>query len=70
MKTIDARGYSCPEPVLMTRRGIADAADSLTVLCDTEVSKENVSRFLKDAGYTVEAREIEDYFEILAKRKG
>lgn len=68
MKTIDARGFSCPEPVLMAKRGIENEAE-VTVLVDTHVSKENVSRFLDDAGYTVSASEKEDYFEILAKRK-
>ena len=68
MKQIDARGFSCPEPVLMTKRGIADEKE-LTVLVDTHVSKENVSRFLVDAGYEVKATEREDHFEVLATRR-
>lgn len=68
MTTIDARGYSCPEPVLMTKNSLQQDTEQVLVLTDTEVSKENVSRFLRDRGYTVEATEKEDHFEILAKR--
>lgn len=66
-KIIDARGLSCPEPVLLTKRSIA-SENHITVLVDTEVSRENVTRFLKDQGFSVQSSEKEDSFEILAKR--
>ncbi len=68
MKTVDARGFSCPEPVLMTRNALSGNPSEVAVWTDTEVSKENVSRFLRDRGYDVEFSEKEDYFEILAKK--
>jgi len=47
-KLVDARGRSCPEPVIMARQGLAATkGGSLTVLVDTAVAKENVSRFLR-----------------------
>jgi len=56
---VDARGYSCPQPVLMTldriRRG---PATELVVLVDAEVSMENVSRAAASKGWKVaEVRE-------------
>lgn len=68
MKTIDARGYSCPEPVMMAMRGTQDKSSDVAVLVDTHVSKENVSRFLSDAGFTVTVNEKADHFEVLAKK--
>ncbi len=47
-RVIDARGRSCPEPVIMAKQGLAAAkGETLTVLVDTAVAKENVSRFLR-----------------------
>ncbi|MCB2215264.1 sulfurtransferase TusA family protein [Desulfofustis glycolicus] len=54
--TIDARGLSCPQPVLMTLDTIKAGADKeLIVLVDTDTSRENVSRAAASQGYTVAA---------------
>ncbi len=51
---VDARGLSCPQPVLMTIDTIkAGKADEIEVLVDTETSKENVSRAAENQGWTV-----------------
>jgi tRNA 2-thiouridine synthesizing protein A len=43
--TVDARGLSCPQPVLMTLNEIKNGSDNeIVVLVDTDTSKENVSR--------------------------
>ncbi len=42
---VDARGLSCPQPVLMTIDEIkAGATNEIEITVDTETSKENVSR--------------------------
>jgi len=52
--TVDARGLSCPQPVLMTLDEIKKTKDSaLVVLVDTEASKENVSRAVESQGWQV-----------------
>lgn len=53
-QTIDARGLSCPQPVLMAMQAIK-ALDSgeLLVMVDTEASRENVSRAVERVGWTV-----------------
>jgi TusA-related sulfurtransferase len=44
-KLVDARGLSCPQPVLMTLNEIKKGSDNeIVVLVDTDTSKENVSR--------------------------
>ena len=41
--TVDARGLSCPQPVLLTLEAMKKiATGQLTVLVDTDTSKENV----------------------------
>lgn len=51
---IDARGFSCPQPVLMTLDGIKKAdSGKMAILVDTDTSKENVSRAAKSQGWQV-----------------
>jgi tRNA 2-thiouridine synthesizing protein A len=52
--TIDARGLSCPQPVLMTLDEIKKTTENeLLVLVDAEASKENVSRASESNGWKV-----------------
>ena len=45
MKRIDTSGFSCPEPVIMTKKALKDSPDALTVIVDNVASRENVKRF-------------------------
>ena len=45
MKRVDARGLSCPEPVIQTKNAMASKEAAYEVLVDNVVAKENVSRF-------------------------
>ncbi|MDD4730521.1 MAG: sulfurtransferase TusA family protein [Desulfovibrio sp.] len=55
-ETIDARGLSCPQPVLDTLAQIAAmGSGELKVLVDTEASKENVARAAQSKGWRVES---------------
>lgn len=60
---IDARGYSCPMPVVMTQKEVkANAPATLVVLVDNQCAVENVTRYGKSQGYTVECTaEGEDF---------
>lgn len=54
--TVDARGLSCPQPVLDTMVAIQATSDNtITVLVDTEASKENVSRAAVGKGWKVQS---------------
>lgn len=55
MKRVDARGLSCPEPVIQTKNAMASREAQYEVLVDNVVAKENVSRFAIHQGYQVEA---------------
>lgn len=53
-QTIDARGLSCPQPVLMTLDAIKSSPENqLRVLVDNEASKENVTRAVQSKGWEV-----------------
>lgn len=52
--TVDARGFSCPQPVLLTLDGIKKAdSGEMVILVDTDTSKENVSRAARSQGWQV-----------------
>lgn len=52
--TIDARGLSCPQPVLMALDAIKKtSAPKLLVLVDAEAARENVSRAVTSQGWKV-----------------
>jgi len=51
---VDARGLSCPQPVLMTMDEIKKASQGeIEILVDTDTSKENVSRAAESKGWEV-----------------
>ena len=50
MKRVDARGLSCPEPVIQTKNAMASKEAEYEVLVDNVVAKENVSRFVMHQG--------------------
>ena len=53
---IDARGQSCPMPVVMTQKAIQKGSPaSLEVLVDAQVAVENVTRYAQSQGYRVKA---------------
>ena len=64
--TIDARGLSCPQPVLMTLDNIKkQSSGEIEILVDTETSKENVSRAAENQGWQVtDVKEEDEYFRI------
>ena len=52
--TVDARGLSCPQPVIMTLDEIKKGSEKkIIVLVDTDTSKENVTRAAESQGCKV-----------------
>jgi tRNA 2-thiouridine synthesizing protein A len=52
--TVDARGLSCPQPVIMTLDEIKKGKDKeIIILVDTDTSKENVTRAAESQGCRV-----------------
>ncbi len=57
MKELDTSGYSCPEPVIMTKKALKESPDGLVVIVDNRAAKENVTRYAAALGYKVAAEE-------------
>jgi selenium metabolism protein YedF len=54
---IDCRKLSCPVPVINTKKALEEGHDSITVIVDSVVSRDNVRRFAQSQGHEVK---IED----------
>jgi tRNA 2-thiouridine synthesizing protein A len=67
METVDARGLSCPEPVLRTRKALAamPAGTDLEVLVETVTSRENVLRTARSLRCEVKIEESADGFRLV-----
>ena len=61
VKTIDARGLSCPQPVLLAQAAIKDIDHgTVCVLVDSETARDNVTRIAQKSGWQAGADEQPD----------
>ena len=66
---LDARGLSCPEPVIRTKAAVdKEAPESITVTIDNAASQENVQRFLESQGFKTALEKKGDDFLVLGDR--
>lgn len=65
---VDARGRSCPEPVIMTKNAIESGQDNIEVLVDAQVAVENIKRFAASRGYKVEVDEREEEYSLVLRK--
>lgn len=63
--TVDARGLSCPQPVILAQQAIAGGKFPIEVLVDTVTSRENVRRMAERQGCKVEITPQEDEFKLV-----
>jgi len=70
VKTIDARGLSCPQPALQTEQALRQlTGGTVEVLVDSGTSVDNVTRIAQRAGWRVTAEEQPDRsFKLLLKK--
>jgi len=68
MKEIDARGLSCPAPVLLTKAAIEEEKEGrFTIIVDNKASRENVSLFLESKNFSFSVEEKGGDFYITAE---
>lgn len=68
MIEVDARGLSCPEPVIQTKRAMHEQAGEIKVIVDNNVAKENVKRALESEKYKVSIREEQEDIILYGKK--
>lgn len=57
MEKIDARGLSCPEPVILIRKAMLSGEPAYEMVVDNPASRENVTRYAQHQGYAVSVSE-------------
>lgn len=67
-KVVDARGLSCPQPVILTREAMEQGEFPIEVLVETVTSRENVRRTAERAGLKVRVEEMGDEFKLTLTR--
>lgn len=68
-KQVDARGLSCPEPVLLAKEAIDSLAAGLVeVLVDTAAARDNVSRIAVKLGCDVEVEPQGEDFKVVIRK--
>lgn len=55
---IDARGQTCPIPVIMANKEIENNIVSFTILVDNAIAVENLKKLAKNKGYRVEFKGV------------
>ena len=64
MKLLDARGLSCPEPVMMIRKAMATGENTYQIVVDNPTARENVTRYAVHQGYNVSVEEKDREFTL------
>ena len=65
MKIVDARGLSCPEPLMLTAEALKNSDESVKILVTEPHQKMNVDKYAKDDGRKAVSTESGDGFEIV-----
>lgn len=66
MFEVDARGLSCPEPVLLTQMAMRENDDDIIKVYVSEpYCYKNVEKYAKSQGRQVEVKEVGSEFEII-----
>lgn len=63
-RTIDARGLSCPQPVICTKKALEEfKGEELITIVDNEEAKDNVLRFIRSQNLEAEVEQrASDYY--------
>ena len=64
MKTVDARGLSCPEPVFLTKQALDAGEYPFAVVVDDTTPLENIKRYANLNKQTIEVAETDGEYTI------
>lgn len=68
-KIVDARGLSCPQPVLLALNEVKKInRGEIIILVDTDTSKENISRLAQQSGWSVEVEGVQEEFRLVLRK--
>ena len=64
MREVDARGLSCPEPVMLTEQALREEKGAVRILVSEPHQRMNVEKCAKDLGRKYSSKETEDGFAV------
>ncbi len=68
-ENVDARGLSCPQPVILTRRTLQQTSvNEVVVLVDTMTQVHNCTRTAEKLGWQAEYEDKGDLFELTLRK--
>ena len=68
MITLDARGLSCPEPLLMATEAVRkNPGETVRITVSTQYAKENIERMAAKYGKTVDVQVVKPDYVITIK---
>lgn len=65
MKEVDARGLSCPEPLMLTAEALKNVGEPIKVLVSEPHQRMNVEKMAHEKGRKTKVTERESEFEIV-----
>ena len=65
MKEVDARGLSCPEPLMLTAEAVKSEKGPVKVVVSEPHQKMNIEKYAKDHGKSAVTSEKDGCFEIV-----
>jgi len=69
MTTLDARGISCPEPLIMLKKALKTESEMI-LLVDSKNAYVNCESYAKKQGFVVETTKEDDTFKLQIRRNG
>jgi len=69
MIIVDAKGLSCPQPVIETKKALSSRPEEAAVIVDNIAARENVSRYANAMGYDIAVSFDNGQTRILLKRR-
>jgi TusA-related sulfurtransferase len=70
VETVNARGLSCPQPVILTRKALQESGgNEVVVLVDTMTQVHNCTRAAEKLGWQATCEEKDDVFELTLRKQ-
>lgn len=60
IEMVDARGLSCPQPVIMTKKALEKNNGKAVIIVDNAVSRDNIKAFAESRDLNISIKEDND----------
>jgi tRNA 2-thiouridine synthesizing protein A len=65
---VDARGLSCPQPVILAKKAIDDGKFPVEINVDTVTARENVRRLAENSGCKIQVEDTGEDFKLILNK--